>query len=225
MTTPPFPPAGREPDLDSPTQPVSIPAPERPAFEPAAPEDMSAPAAAPVRAAPSRRSGGSGLLNLALGVALVVATAGVAFAIGRATAPTTTALVGVGPLAGGGNFPAVSFDPTTGGFPEGGVPAGGADGGGPRGGFGVGGGLTIEGTVDSVTADSVTIKTENGQTITVGLDPDTAYHQQTDASAAAVDTGATVIVRLDGGIRPGANGNGSADGSTLGSASDVTIVP
>ena len=122
-------------------------------------------------------------------------------------------------------MPGGSFDPNGLSGNPGAFPGNAGDGNGPRGGFGLGGGLTIEGTVDSVTADSVTVKTEGGQTITVGLDTDTTYHQQTDATAAAVENGATVIVRLEGGFRPGANGNGAADGATLGSASDVTVVP
>jgi hypothetical protein len=210
MTTPPFPPAGRDPQDESPTQPVPVD-----------------PTATPVQVRSGPRSGGSGILNLALAVALVVATAGIAFAVGRSTAPAAVAAVGAGASGQVGTLPGASFDPSGGGLPgnPGAVPGNAGDGSGPRGGFGLGGGLTIEGTVDSVTADSVTVKTEGGQTITVGLDTDTTYHQQTDATASAVETGATVVVRLEGGFRPGANGTGSADGATLGSASDVTVVP
>ena len=82
----------------------SLPAfePPKPTFEPAPPEP--APAVAPVAAGaptlvpppakPARKSGVS-LLNVALGVAVLVATAGVAFAVGRTTAPAATSQTAV----------------------------------------------------------------------------------------------------------------------------------
>jgi hypothetical protein len=232
MTTPQFPPAGRDPQDESPTQPIGAPPSSTgiPAFEPVAPEEVSAPITTPATPAQVRsrsRSGGSGLLNIALGVALVVATAGIAFAVGRSTAPAAMATVGVSAPEQIGNLPGASFDPDGGGLPGngGGLPGNAGNGSGPRGGFALGGGITIEGTVDSMTADSVTVKTEGGETITVGLDTDTTYHQQAAATSADVETGATVIVRLEGGFRPGANGDGSGAGATLGSAGDVTVVP
>lgn len=232
----------------SPTEPVpAMPAfePAQPsvaAFQPAAPEPMpvgapvvatgSAIAPTPVVAKPARKSGGISILNVALGVAVLVATAGVAFAVGRTTAPAAapTQLAGITP--GGGRFftnggPGASFDPN-GGF---GAGPGANNGNGNGGRFGFGGGPTIQGTVDSVTEDSVTIKTADGNTITIGLDSTTTYHQQADATASDVEAGKTVILKLSGGFRPGnGNGNGNANGSgngsvSLGTASDVTVVP
>ena len=228
----------------SPTEPVRalpafLPPPSATAFQPAAPEPMpvgapvvapgSAIAPTPSVAKPARKSGGVSILNVALGIAVLVATAGVAFAVGRSTAPAAASQVaGITP-GGGRNFtnggPNASFDPN-GGFGAG-RGAGNANGG--R--FGFGGAPTIQGTVDSITADSVTIKTADGNTITIGLDSTTTYHQQADATASDVEAGKTVILKLSGGFRPGnGNGNGNANGNgngsvSLGTASDVTVVP
>ena len=107
------------------------------------------------------------------------------------------------------------------------------------------GGLSISGTVDSIGADSVTIKTSTGNTITVGLNSSTTYHQQADATSSDVTAGKTVILQLSGGgfgrgngnaggpnASPGTGaGNGNANGGTanggltLGTATDVTVVP
>lgn len=181
-------------------------------------------------AARKSSSGSSRILNLALGAALLVAAAGVAFAVGRATAPASTggstAIVpGTGDQGGaiapgnGGNLPGASFDLNGNGGEEGrGVP-------GDRGGFGgVAGGLTITGIVDSVSADAITIKLENGQTMTVGLDGSTTYHQQADAASSDVTAGKTVQLQLTGGFRPG-QGGGTGTSTTLGTAGSVTIVP
>jgi hypothetical protein len=147
---------------------------------------------------------GSNLLNALLGLALAFAVGGVAFAVGRMTAPQTAAFPNGGP--GGGNFPGgpgASFGPGGGGnFPGGGL-------------FG-GGGLTLEGTVESVSGDTLTILTADGQTVEVSLPPETTYHTQGSASSADVTSGSTVRVRVD----PQA-GQGAAQLT----ASDVTIVP
>ncbi len=74
-----------------------------------------------------------------------------------------------------------------------------------------------------MTGESITVKLEGGQTITVGLDEETTYHQQADAEASDVAAGKSVIVRL-GGFRPGQGATGSG-AATMGSASDVTVVP
>lgn len=97
-----------------------------------------------------------------------------------------------------------------------------------RGGFGgLGSGLVIEGTVESVAADSVTIRTADGTTITVGLDPSTTYHSAAPATASDVTAGTTVKLQVAGGFRPGGNGGGTGNGGgvTLGTAADITIVP
>jgi hypothetical protein len=179
-------------------------------------------------------------VNLALAAAVLVAVAGVAFAVGRASAPAPSGRGAAAVLQDGGLVtelvPGSSFDPNGGGF----VVGGGPDGTGAGSGAGVfrAGGLTLEGTVESVTADSITIRTADGATVTVGLDTDTTYHQQAGASAADVTTGETVLLRLAGGARAGftagnQGGTAGTDGSpapgtgtlSLGTASDVTVVP
>jgi hypothetical protein len=163
-----------------------------------------------------------------LGIAVLVAVAGISFAVGRSSASggtsaasstgTNPAANGAGPLTGRG--PNASFDLNGNGGP-------GTDPDGDRG-FGNGrpfgiGGLGIEGTVQSVDATSVTIKTADGATITVGVDGSTTYHQQTDAQASDVQAGKTVIITLADGFRPG---RGTANGTvTLGNAGSITVVP
>jgi hypothetical protein len=237
MTTPPIDPAtpgsGLSTSLTEPVPALS------PAFAPPEPEPGPVVASEPaVRPVPTKRgsSGSSRILNIALGAAVLVAVAGVAFAVGRGTAPASS-LAGRGAtivpgqggvLVPGGGLPDASFDPNGSGFPG----AGGQGGvRGDRGGFG--GGLTITGTVDSVSAESITIKLESGQTVTVGLDGSTTYHQQADAAASDVTAGKTVQLQLSGGFRPGQggngnngnNGNGNGTSATLGTAGSVTIVP
>jgi hypothetical protein len=158
----------------------------------------------------ARRNGSGRLMNLALGGALVLAIAGVAFAVGRVTAPTPVT-GGVFPGGNGGQFPI----PSGGVLPGGNRPGGGN--GGPGGVFGAGG-VTLEGTVESISDTTLTLKTADGQTIQIALDGTTAYHAQSDATVQDVTTGATVLVRLDFGGQGGGTGTGS-------SANDVTVVP
>lgn len=169
----------------------------------------------PVQTAPVRPGRGPSRaatwVNIALGVALVAAVGGVAFAAGRMTAPATAA------AAGGLGRNATGFRQGNGYFPAGG--AGGEGGLGGRGFFGADGGVTIQGTVESSSADTLTIKTASGQTIQVALNGTTTYHAETSASSSDVKTGGTVIVRV--GLR-----QPDASGTTTGpTASDVTIVP
>jgi hypothetical protein len=58
--------------------------------------------------------------------------------------------------------------------------------------------------------------------LTVRLDGTTTYHQATDAQASDVTVGTTVEISVAGRFRPRA---GSDDELTLGTATDVTIVP
>ena len=220
----PFAPTARDPFQPAPADPGSDP------FGPvgtAGPEGGSAAPPTsinpvqPVRVTP-RRSGGAMLFNVLLGLALVVAVGGVAFAAGRATAPVaaaTTARNGFGGQGGnGGTFagPGASGAPGR-GFGPGGVTAA--------------GGFSIQGTVEAMDATSLTIKLASGQTVTIGLDGTTTYHKQAPASAADVTTGSTVLVQLDGrgfGGRPQASGAPEASGAPaagLGAARTVTIVP
>ena len=181
-----------------------------PLLSPAAPPAATVPVAA-VKAKP----GGSRLLNVALAGALVLAIAGVAFAIGRFTAPATASAGGF-QNGNGGQF-----------FRNGQGGQGGANGGqgGPGGLFA--GGLTVEGTVESVTDTTLTLKTASGQTIQIALNGSTTYHAQTDATASDVTTGGKVLVRLNGrGGFVGGNGGPAASGApTSPTANDVTVVP
>ena len=144
-----------------------------------------------------------------------MALGGVAFAVGRGTAPVSAATG-----AGRGNqgvvvAPGGSFVPGANGRP----------GFGGRG--GLGGGLTVSGEVVSIDGDTMTIKTASGQTIEVTTGDSTTYHTQTPATAADVTTGSKVQVQLEfngqGGVaRPGASGAPSGPAGTAGS---VTVVP
>jgi hypothetical protein len=202
-------------------------------YSPVAPEPMTASsvptspvapapvtgAPAPVNPARNKSSGGGRWLNVVLGVAFAVAIAGVAFAVGRTTAPASAATGGRGGF--GGQFPGGSFAPRASGEPGFG---------GGRGGFGgaFGAGLTISGTVVSVNGDTLTLKTASGQTIEVTTGASTTYNTQTTASASDVAAGKTVQVQLDvtgggGGLgRPNASG---APAGPTGTASSVTVVP
>lgn len=163
------------------------------------------------------------VLNLALGLAVVVAIAGVAFAVGRGTAPVSAA---TGP-GGFGNGPLPS------GFGNGPFASGGPNGGGFGRGFGGGAtGLSIEGTVTAVDADSVTIKTSTGATVELSITSNTEYHQQAAGTASDVATGKTVVVQVSGFAgrgQPGAPNESAAPsaaaGTTTGTATDITVVP
>lgn len=199
----------------TPAQPTPAVTPVQPALEPVRPT-ISAP----------RRSSSGRWLNLLLGVAAAVAIGGIAFAVGRSTAPVATGGFGQGFRNGGGNFAGGSFDPNASFAPG-------------RGGFGAGGfgagGLAVTGTVQSVTGDTLTITTDNGRTVEVSLGADTQYHQQAAGTASDVKTGSKVSVQLDlagrgqanggtGGNGGGTGSNGTATGPT-GTASDVTVIP
>lgn len=176
---------------------------------------VASPVSAPQAAGAKKKSGG-GILNGVLVIAAAVALGGVAFAVGRGTAPVSAATgagrgnqgVIVGP---GGSF----------------VPGNGQPGFGGRG--GLGGGLTVSGEVVSIDGDTMTIKTASGQTIEVKTGDSTTYHTQTPATAADVQTGSKVQVQLEfngngqgGFARPGASGAPSGPAGTAGS---VTVIP
>ena len=161
------------------------------------------------------------LLNVILGLALVVAVGGVAFAVGRATAPATTPTARAGFGANGGGF-------------AGGPNASGA----PTGGFGAAG-FSIQGTVTAISADSITLRLAGGQSLTVPINAQTAYEQRTPSTASAVTSGTTVIVQLQGGRGVFGNGNGNGNGNggqgngpnasgapgrALGPASTITVI-
>ena len=182
-------------------------------------------AAAPLGPMPVRGKGGGGMiLNVLLAVALVIAVGGVAFAVGRVTAPAATATgrTGFGANGQGGFGPNAS-----------GAPGGGFNGG--FGGFG-GGNVSIQGTVTAVSADSITIQLSGGQSITIPTNAQTTYRESQASTAAAVTSGATVMVQLPAGRGAFGNGNGNggqgggpnasgAPGRTLGPATTITVIP
>jgi hypothetical protein len=188
------------------------PQPAAPAWTPDA---APLPASSPLATAPARKGPSARLLNWVLAGALVLAAAGIAFAVGRMTAPTASAFTR-------GNFPGgVTGQNGYFGGRNGGQ--GGAFGGGAFLG-GAGGGVTIEGTVDSVSATTLTLKLASGQTVQVALDPATTYHSQTNATSSDVVTGGTVQVQLN--LGRGAGGAGGEDGTVSGpTALNVTVVP
>jgi hypothetical protein len=150
-------------------------------------------------------------LNVVLGLAVLVAVGGIAFAIGRSTAPA----VPVGP--GGGNFPALG-----GNFPGGSFAPDAS--GGLGGGFARGGGFNLSGTVESITDDTLTLKTANGQTIEFSLGADTTYASKTPVTAADVKAGSRVEVQLVAGGFGQPQASAAASGP-IGTAGSVTIDP
>jgi hypothetical protein len=161
------------------------------------------PAPAPTQIVRPRRSSNR-LLDAALVLAAVLAIGGVAFGVGRATAPA--AAFNRGPFAfsdGNVRTPDGSFDPN----------------GGPRGGFS--GGPTIDGTVTALDGDNVTLKLADGTEMTFTLDSTTTYHQASDASASDVTVGDDVSVKVKGGARVAPGADPSAAPKL--SASDVTV--
>jgi hypothetical protein len=165
-----------------------------------APAIDPAPTVAPVR----RRS--SRLLDVALAGAAVLAIAGLAFAVGRTTAPTPPAAAFErGGSAPGGAItrPSGSFDP----------------GAGPRGGL-FADGLSLDGTVAAIDGNSMTLTLDGGRVMTLELDESTTYHAATDASASDVAVGDDVSVKVGGGA---GFGGPDASGDPQLSASDVTV--
>ena len=199
--------------------------PNRPAspepFAPAPPEGAAFPTQPVVPSVPTvqipRRKASAAWLNVVLVLAVVVAVGGVAFAIGRSTAPVAAAGLRGGGNFGGGNFARGSFAPGQSGAPGDGN--GGFLGGGLRG----GGGFNLSGTVQSVTGDTLTITTASGQTVEFSLGSATTYSAKTAATAADVKTGSKVEVQLNfAGGRPTAS---AAASGPIGAASSVTVVP
>ena len=189
-----------------------------PADGAAFPTQTVAPGTPVVRIQPRKAS--SMWLNVVLGLAAIVAVGGIAFAIGRSTAPAATS---GGARAGnfpglGGNFPGGSFAPDASG--------------GLGGAFTRGGGFNLSGTVESITGETLTLKTANGQTLEFSLGADTTYASKTPATAADVKAGSKVEVQLQGigNGQPQAGGNGQPQGSAapsgpIGTAGSVTIDP
>ena len=224
----PAPPPGYAPGVQPPGYQPAYPPAYQPAYPPAA---AYAPPPAPAKPKGSR------LVNGLLVVAAVVAIGGLAFAVGRMTAPATATTGTTGQNLGLGTdrFPTAS-----------GVP----------GGFGFrgtgGGAVTLQGTVSAISADSITLTTTAGTSVVVPTDTTTTYHAQADATRSGVAVGTTVKVELagfggrqGGGLTPGASvppgglpGTGSGRGfpqasgapggfggaASLGAARDVEVV-
>ncbi len=177
---------------------------------PGYPDSPEVPSISPV-AVPKKKSGNA--TNLLLIGAAVIAIGGVAFAMGRATAPAAAATG----FAGGPGRPTGSFN--------------------PGGGFGgtLGGGnasLIISGTVKSIDGTTLTITTADGTDTVVDTSGST-YHAQSPATAADVTAGTKVSVSVAAFGFPGAaNGGPGASGAPVASpgarstsikATDVTI--
>ncbi len=215
MSFDPNQPTTPEPFSAAATEPSRVPGVQGVPTTPVVPSSVG-PAPAPIIVA--RKNGSSGrLLNIVLAAAIAVAIGGVAFAVGRTTAPVSAATgTGRGGNFGGG-FPGASFAPGASGQPGFG-----------RGGFGGAGGgaVTVSGTVVSVAGDTLTIKTASGQTIEVSTGTSTTYNTQTPGSASDVQAGKTVQVQLTfaggGAGRPNAS---SAPSRPIGTAGSVTVVP
>ncbi len=191
---------------------------------------MPVAAAAPTlakKSSPRRRDP----ISIVLGIAVLVAVGGVAFAAGRVTAPAPAVATRGGGFFGGGGAGA------GGGTGTGGTGGSGTGGGAFAGRFG-GGSVALSGTVTEVASDHITLQVTGGGTITIPIDSSTTYHSQAAASASDVTSGAKVLVQLapgtggfnraspnpSGGVNPGTgNGTGGA-GRGLGTAQDITVL-
>jgi hypothetical protein len=148
---------------------------------PTTPVAPVAPVVGPRRATP--------ILNVLLGLAALVAVAGLAFAVGRFTTPASTAAANRGTNGQFGG-PRASGAPAGGGF-----------------GRGFGGAASIQGTVTATTPTSITISLPSGQSVTFTTDGSTTYHQESAGSSSDVTTGKQVLIQVSGrGFGPGASG-------------------
>jgi len=178
------------------------------ASEPVAPAPAPV-APMPLATPPAKGSGRA--TNILLGVAVVVAVAGLAFAGGRVTAPASASgFQGVrGGLAAGSFDPnqAGSFDPNQAGL------------GGSR-------AVTITGTVNSLDGSTLVLTAADGTEMTIDVSGST-YHAETAATASDVTSGTSVSVTVTGiggfrGPNASAAPNGDAGNASI-KASDVII--
>jgi len=179
-------------------------------MEPAPPTPTTpVPPVGPVVVASRPRQGGR-WLNVLLALAFAVALGGVAFAVGRSTAPVAAA---TGRGNGGAGFvPGGSFVPGANGQGRGGLLGGGA--------------LTVSGTVESIANGKLTVKLASGDTVSFTLDGSTTYRSATSASATDVAVGDKVDVGVTGGRAAFGGGGGGATSSAAPelTARDVTVV-
>lgn len=156
-------------------------------------------------AAPPRRR--FGLTSILLALALVVAVGGLAFAVGRLTAPAAAASTfGAGRFGNGAANGGTGTG--TGTF---------------RGGFG---GFSVSGTVTAVNGSTITVQEANGRTIDVTTSSTTTYQDATSGSASDVQNGASVIVQIDtsnGGAAGAFRGAGGTGGTVTIPASSIIV--
>ena len=177
-------------------------------MEPAPPTPTTrvAPVGPVVVASRPRQSGR--WLNVLLAVAFAVALGGVAFAVGRSTAPVAAA---TGRGNGGAGFvPGGSFVPGANGQGRGGLLGGGA--------------LTVSGTVESIANGKLTVKLASGDTVSFTLDGSTTYRSATSASATDVAVGDKVDVGVTGGRAAFGGGGATSSAAPELTARDVTVV-
>jgi hypothetical protein len=199
-----------DPATEPTPQPVAPPAAPAPlATAPIAPAPIAPYSSSPSTTLPPARRR-RGPLDWLLIVGVFVAIGGVAFAVGRATAPAAAAAQGPGGFRNfpGGNFAGGSFAPGSSFVPGGG-------------GLGFGGGRTLEGKITAVNGSTVTLTTANGQTIQVSIGSSTTVRQATAADASDVVVGDNVSVRVDGGF--GGGGGPQASGAPSVTAAEITV--
>lgn len=157
-------------------------------------------------------------LSAALVAAMVVATLGLGFGIGRFTAPQPQSRFP-------GNFGAVDFPMPNASGAMGDLPV---VVGGPDMGAGTGSGPRMSpelaGTVTSVSGSTVTVQLDRGTTITVTLGSDTAISQKTTTTAGDIVAGSKVTVGIAGASVQKLFGAGDGSAVTdLGQAASVTV--
>ena len=193
------------------------------------PPSASLPPTTPVPSGPVRPRRRVDLPAILLALAAIVAVGGVAFAVGRVTAPTTPTRTGLGNQFGGGT--GGGNGGTGGGNGPGGNGAGGFGGNGNLGRLLGSGGISIRGTVVAVTADHISLKLASGTTIDIPITSDTTWHRQSPASSTDATSGVSVLVELQptgnggvGPVGPDASNAAGALGRLGGPARDITIV-
>jgi hypothetical protein len=185
------------------------------------------PVVQPVTPARPKRSNAGGFL---LTVAAVIAVGGIAFAVGRVTAPATTNAVAGANGFGNGGFGNGGF----GNGANGGPGSSFAPGEGFAGRGGLRGAIATEATVTAVAPDHLTIQIGNsGQTIDVKTDSSTTYHTQQAATSSAVTAGSKVLIQFQpatasaSGASPAPAASGAPGGGfapRLGTVKDVTVL-
>lgn len=220
--------------FDRPTEPIEQPAASPPPPPPPAAEAGGTAAGTPavvpttpVTVAPAavgRPTRSRGWIDILLAVAAVVAVAGIAFAIGRMTAPATAQVGAAGGQFPGGQLPGQGQGNRT--FGNGGFPGAGQGNNLPGGALLRNG--AIKGEVVEITSDHITLKLASGQQISIPLDSSTTYHRQTSAAAGDVTSGSQVLVELapraTAGNPSASPNSGTNSGRLPTTASDITVV-